>query len=425
MKRAVAAGANMYAMDIAMVEEADQQSDFQKLLAVVPSELQELLKRFPGIFPDDLQEGLPPQRAHDHRIELEPGAQPIVQQQLRLTQPELDELRKQLDYLLEKKIIRSSSSPFAASILFTQKKDGGFRMCIDYRELNRVTVISRYPIPRADELIDQLRKARVFSKIDLRGGYHEIRVEPSDWAKTAFRTRYGSFEYMVMPFELTNAPATFKMTMNEAFRPLLDKCVIIYLDDILVYSRDKQQHLADLEAVFIVLDKHRLLTKGSKYEFFQDRLEFLGHVISEAGVEIDPKKLDTVKAWNPITNITKLQSFLGFVNYVRRFVPDIACLTGTLTDLLRKGVTFTWGEKEHAAFSTLKNVLCSPPVLRIADPHHPFEVVTDASDIAVGAIILHDFGNELQPIAYESRKLHPPEKNYPMHDRACVPSVAC
>ncbi|CAI7775374.1 unnamed protein product [Closterium sp. NIES-54] len=263
MKRAVAAGADVYAVDIAIVEEAEQPSDFQKLLAV---------------------------RAHDHQIELEPGAQPTVQRQFRLTQPELDELRKQLDYLLEKKFIRPSSSPFAAPILFTPKKDRGFRMCIDYRALNRVTVKLRYPIPRTDDLIDQLRTARVFSKIDLRGGYHQIRVEPSDCAKTAFRTRYGSFEYRVMPFGLTNAPTTFQMSMNEAFRPLLDKCVIIYLDDILVYSRDKQQHLADLEAVFTVLDKHRLLTKGSKCEFFQDRLEFLGHVISEAGVETGHSK---------------------------------------------------------------------------------------------------------------------------------------
>ncbi|CAI7836634.1 unnamed protein product, partial [Closterium sp. NIES-53] len=263
-------------------------------------------------------------RAHDHRIELEPGAQPTIQQQFRLTQPELDELRKQLDYMLEKIFIRPSSSPFAAQILFTPKKDGGFRMCIDYRALNKVTVKSRYPIPRADELIDQLRTARVFSKIDLWGGYHQIRVEPSDCANTAFRTRYGSFEYTVMPFGLTNAPATFQMTMNEAFRPLLDKCVIIYFDDILVYSRDKQQHLADSEEVFTVLDKHRLLTKGSKCEFLQDRLEFWGHVILEAGVKIDPKKLDTVKAWHPPTNITELQSFLGFVNYtVRKNCPHV------------------------------------------------------------------------------------------------------
>ncbi|CAI7739236.1 unnamed protein product [Closterium sp. NIES-54] len=364
MKQAVAGGADVYAVDIAIVEEADQLSDFQKLLAAVPSELQELLKRFPGIFPDDLPEGLPPQRAHDHRIELEPGAQPTVQRQFRLTQPELDGLRKLLDYLLEKKIIRPSSSPFAAPILFTPKKVGSFCMCIDYRALNRVTVKSRYPIPRTDELIDQLRTAQVFSKFDLRGGYHQIRVEPSDCAKTAFRTRYGSFEYKVMPFGLTNAPANFQMTMNEAFRPLLDKCVIIYLDDILVYSRDKQQHLANLEAVFTVLDKHRLLTKGSKCDFFQDRLEFWGHVISEAGVEIDPKKLDMVKAWHPPTNITELQSFLRFVNYVRGFVPDMARLTAPPSDLLRK--RFTAHRSDVHAFTALPH----PTSATVYSPSH-------------------------------------------------------
>ncbi|CAI7902218.1 unnamed protein product, partial [Closterium sp. NIES-53] len=184
-----------------------------------------------------------------------------------------------------------------------------------------------------------------------------------------------------MPFRLTNAPTTFQMTMNETFRPLLDKCAIAYLDDILVYSRDKQQQLADLEALFIVLDGHRVLTKGSKCKFFQDRLEFLGHVISEVGVEIDPKKLDTVKARHPLTNIMELQSFLGFVNYVRRFVPDMARLAAQLTDLLRKGVAFTWGEKEHAAFSALTNVICSPPVLHIADPHRPVVPHQPASPI--------------------------------------------
>ncbi|CAI7838584.1 unnamed protein product [Closterium sp. NIES-53] len=216
---------------------------------------------------------------------------------------------------------------------------------------------------------------------------------------------------------LTNSASLFgnRLTGN--------KCVIIYLDDILVYSRDKQQHLEDLEAVFTVLDKHRLLTKGSKCVFFQDRLEFLGHVISEAGVEIDPKKLDSVKVWHPPTNITEPQSFLGFVNHVRWFVPNMARLTAPLTDLLRKGVAFMWGEKKHAAFSTLKNVICSPPVLRIADPHRPFEVVTNASNIAIGAVLLQDFGNGLQPIAYESRKLHPPDKNYPMHDREMLAIV--
>ncbi|CAI7820731.1 unnamed protein product [Closterium sp. NIES-53] len=379
------------------------------MLADVPDDLAALLKQYCGIFPNDLPIGLPPQRPHDHRIELEPGAQPAVQRQFRLTQPELDELRKLLDYLLKKEFIRPSSSPFAAPILFTPKKDGGFCMCIDYRALNRVTIKSRYPIPRADELIDQLRTAWVFSKIDLRGGYHQICDNPPDCPKTAFQICYGSFEYTVMPFGLTNAPATFQMTMNEAFCPLFDKCVIVYLDDIMIYSTDRAEHLQDIKDVFQILSENRLLTKASKCEFLHDGLEFLGHVILADGMEIDPKKITTIQAWHTPTNLTKLQSFLGFVNYVCRFVPDMAKLTAPSTDLLRKGVEYTKGEKEQAAFS--------PPVLRIADPHRLFELVTDASDIAVGAVLLQDFGNGLQPIAYESRKLHPPERNYPIHDR--------
>ncbi|CAI7810505.1 unnamed protein product [Closterium sp. NIES-53] len=296
-------------------------------------------------------------------------------------------------------------------------------MCIDYRALNRATIKSRYPIPRADELINQLRTAQDFSKIDIRGGYHKIRVNPPNSAKTAFRTRYGSFEYTVMPFTRNNAPTIFQMTMNEAFHPLLDRCVIVYLDDIPIYNPDRAQHLQDIEAIFKIPSENRLLTKASMCEFLQDRMEFLGHIISAEGVEIYPKKIATIQAWHAPTNLTGLQSFLGFVNYVRRFVPDMAKLTASLTDLLRKGVEYTWGEKEQAGFSTLKQIFCSPPLLHIADPHRSFELVIDASDIAVGAILLQDFGNGLQPIVYESRKLHPPERNYPIHDREMLAIV--
>ncbi|CAI5469595.1 unnamed protein product [Closterium sp. Yama58-4] len=235
-------------------------------------------------------------------------------------------------------------------------------MCIDNRALNRVAIKSRYPIPRADELIDQLCTARFFWKIDLRG----------------------------------------------VFRPLLDKCVIVYLDDLLIYSPDKAQHIQEIEAVFKILIENCLLRKSSKCEFFQDRMELLGHSISADGVEIDPKRIATIQAWHAPTNSTELQGFLGFVNYVRRFVPDMAKLTAPLTDLLRKEVEYTWGEKEQAAFSALKKILCSPPVLHIADQHRPFELVTDASDIAVGAVLLQDFKNGLQPIAYESSRLPRP-----------------
>ncbi|GJP37624.1 hypothetical protein CLOM_g22013, partial [Closterium sp. NIES-68] len=245
----------------------------------------------------------PTARTPSGRIELEPGAQPTIRTQWRLTQPELQELRDQLDYLLAKGFVQPSTSPFAASILFTPKKDGGLRMCIDYRALNRVTIKSRYPIPRADELIDQLRGACYFSKIDIRGGYHQIRVFVDDCHKTAFRTRYGSYEYTVMPFGLTNAPSTFQLKMNRVIWDLLDKCVIIYLDDILIYSTTREQHLKNLEGVFQCLQQNCLITKGSKCEFLKPELEFLGHVISTEAVKIDPRKIRAIQDGKPTTNL--------------------------------------------------------------------------------------------------------------------------
>ncbi|GJP48125.1 hypothetical protein CLOM_g7403 [Closterium sp. NIES-68] len=211
--------------------------------------------------------------------------------------------------------------------------------------------------------------------------------------------------------------------MNGVFRDLLDKCVIIYLDDILIYCKTREQHLKDLEAVFQRLQQHRLITKGSKCEFLKQELEFLGHVISTEGIRIDSKKLRAIQEWKPPTNLPQLQSFLGFVNYVRRFIPNMAGLTGPLTDLLQKGTCYEWGEKQQAAFEALKKLLMSPPVLRIADPEWPFEVITDASDIAIGAVLMQDFGNGLQPIAYESRKMQSAERNYPVHDKEMLAIV--
>ncbi|CAI7856166.1 unnamed protein product [Closterium sp. NIES-53] len=193
--------------------------------------------------------------------------------------------------------------------------------------------------------------------------------------------------------------------MNRVFRDLLDRCVIVYLDDILIFSKTREHHLRDLDVVFERLQENRLITKGSKCEFFKQELEFLGHVISRDGIKIDPAKIKTIQEWKPPTNITELQIFLGFVNYVRRFIPNMAGITSPLTDLLYKDKNFVWGEKAEAAFQELKYLLVSPPVLRIADPSRPFEVVTDASDFAIEVVLLQDFGNGLQPIAYESRKL--------------------
>ncbi|CAI7778640.1 unnamed protein product [Closterium sp. NIES-53] len=345
--------------------------DIKKLCAAVPPDLAELIQQYPDIFLDELPPGLPPEGLEDHKINLEPDAQLNVW---------------------------THTSPFATPILFTPKKDGGLRMCIDYRALNWVTIKSRYPMPRTNDLLDQLRGARYFPKIDLRGGYHQIRVFADDCHKTAFRTRYGSYEFTVMPFGLTNAPSTFQLTMNRFFRDLLDRCVIVYLDDILIFSKTREHHLRDLDTVFKRLQESRIITKGSKCEFFKQELEFLGHVISRNGIKFDPAKIKTIQEWKSPTNVTELQSFLGFVNNVRRFIPNMAGIIGPLTDLLHKDRNFVWGEEAEADFQELKSFLVSPPVLRIADPSKPFEVVTDASNFAIGAILLQDFENGQQPL---------------------------
>ncbi|CAI7776492.1 unnamed protein product [Closterium sp. NIES-54] len=249
MRRAVNKGIQGYAVHLYEVATTEKIADIDTLCAAVPEELASIIWKYPEIFADDLPVGLPPQRSEDHRIQLELGAQPTVRTHWRLSQLELDELRSQLDYLLAKGFIRPSTSPFAAPVLFTPKKAGGLRMCIDYRALNRVTIKSRYLILRADDLLDQLRGARFFSNIDLRGGYHQIRVFVDDCSKTATRTRYGSYEYTVMSFELTNVPSMFQLTINGIFRDMMDKIVIMYLDEILVYSKMKEELLRDLEDV--------------------------------------------------------------------------------------------------------------------------------------------------------------------------------
>src|SRR6185312_5431886 len=240
----------------------------RKTLPAAPAdadpELQALKQEFADVFPSELPSGLPPKRDIDHEIELVPGKAPPSHPVRRASPAELDELRKQLEELLDAGFIRPSKSPFGAAILFVKKKDGSMRMCVDYRALNDQTVKNRYPLPRIDELFDRLQGAKYFTSIDLRSGYHQIRVAEQDVPKTAFRCRYGHFEYTVMPFGLTNAPATFMRLMNEIFRPYLDRFVLAFLDDILVYSRTREEHLQHLRTVLETLRKHKLYTERGR-----------------------------------------------------------------------------------------------------------------------------------------------------------------
>jgi len=279
-----------------------------------------ILDEYRDVFPAELPAGLPPQRTIDHRIEVIPGSAPPSRPTYRMSDVELAEVKKQLAELQELGFIRPSKSPYGAPILFVKKKDGTLRMCIDYRALNKITIKNKYPLPRIDELLDRLHGATVFSKIDLRSGYHQVRIHPSDIDKTAFNTRYGHYEYLVLPFGLTNAPATFMHLMNSVFADYLDEFVIVFLDDVLVFSRTTEEHKRHVRLVLQRLREHRLYANIKKCEFFQPKISFLGHVVSCDGIGMDPDKVQAIQQWPPLRTVGDVRSFLGLAGYYRKFV---------------------------------------------------------------------------------------------------------
>ncbi|GJR30755.1 putative reverse transcriptase domain-containing protein [Tanacetum coccineum] len=289
-----------------------------------------VVRDFPEVFPDDLL-GLPLVREIEFRIDLIPGASPVVRSPYRLAPSEMLELSNQLKELQEKGFIRPSHSPWGAPVLFVKKKDGSMRMCIDYRELNKLTIKNRYPLPRIDDLFDQLQGACCFSKIDLRSGYHQLRVREEDIPKTAFRTRYGHFEFTVMPFGLTNAPAIFMDLMNRVCKPYLDKFVIVFIDDILIYSKSEEEHEVHLKTILDLLEKEKLYAKFSKCEFWLKEVQFLGHVVNRDGIHVDPSKVESVKNWKTPESSTEIRSFLGLAGYYQRFIENFSKIAKPLT----------------------------------------------------------------------------------------------
>nr|GFC50969.1 putative reverse transcriptase domain-containing protein [Tanacetum cinerariifolium] len=240
-----------------------------------------------------------------------PGAAPVARAPYRLAPSEMKELLDQLHELSDKGFIIPSSSPWGAPVLFVKKKDGSFRMCIDYRELNKLTVKNRYPLPRIDDLFDQLQGLSIYSKIDLRSGYHQLRVREADIPKTAFKTRYSHYEFQVMPFGLTNGPAVFMDLMNRVCKTYLDKFVIVFIDDILIYSKDEKEHEEHLKAILELLKKEELYVKFSKCEFRIPKVQLLRHVIDSQGIHVDPAKIESVKYWASPKSPTEIRQFLG------------------------------------------------------------------------------------------------------------------
>ncbi|GJX40805.1 putative reverse transcriptase domain-containing protein [Tanacetum coccineum] len=285
-------------------------------------------------------------------------------------------------------------------------------MCIDYRELNKLTVKNRYPLPRIDDLFDQLQGSSIYSKIDLRSGYHQLRVREEDIPKTAFRTRYGHYEFQVMSFGLTNAPAVFMDLMNRVCKPYLDKFVIVFIDDILIYSKSKKEHEEHLRQILKLLKKEELYAKFSKCEFWISRVQFLGHVIDCRGIHVDPAKIESIKDWASPKTPTEIRQFLGLAGYYRRFIEGFSKIAKSMTKLTQKGVKFDWGDKQEAAFQLLKQKLCSAPILALPEGSEDFIAYCDASKKGLGAVLMQ----REKVISYASRQLKIHEKNYTTHD---------
>ncbi|GAU51374.1 hypothetical protein TSUD_413070 [Trifolium subterraneum] len=370
-----------------------------------------IVREYLDVFPEEIN-SLPPEREIEFSIDLVPGSQPISVAPYRMSPLELRELKSQLEELLQKHFIRPSVSPWGAPVLLVKKKDGTMRLCIDYRQLNKVTIKNKYLLPRINDLLDQLRGATIFSKIDLRSGYHQIRIRTSDLSKTAFRTRYGHYEFLVMPFGLTNAPAVFMDYMNIIFQPYLDKFVVIFIDDILIYSKDPQEHAEHLRIVLNILREKQLYAKLSKCEFWLSEVKFLGHVISKGGVSVDPSKVEAVLNWERPRTVSEVRSFLGLAGYYRRFILGFSEIALPLTRLTRKGAAFVWNELCENSFNLLKQKLTSAPVLVIPDPDKKYVVYCDASNKGLGCVLMQ----EGAVVAYASRQLKPHEENYPTHD---------
>ena len=361
--------------------------------------------------------GLPPNRPGvDFEIRLEPGSKPPVRPTYRMSVPELQEVRRQLEELTELGFIRPSTSPYGAPVLFVRKKDGTLRMCIDYRALNKITIKNRYPLPRIDELLDQLHGSTIWSSLDCASGYHQVRMQEDSIAKTAFRTRYGSYEFLVLPFGLTNAPSAFMAWMHGILRPFIDKFVVCFLDDILIASRTPQEHLFHLEQVFAALAANKVLLKASKCKIATSHVDFLGHTLTPQGIAVDQRKVAAVQEWPRPANVHDIRSFCGLVGFYRRFIGGFSHVAAPLTELTKAGQPWRWASEQQHAFDSLKSALTSAPVLLVPDTDKPFHVFADASQQAVGAVLMQDQGRGLQPVAFESRKLSPAERNYPIHE---------
>ncbi|GBG73818.1 hypothetical protein CBR_g17156 [Chara braunii] len=366
------------------------------------SEIEGVVAKYPDLFEESI--GVV-EREVVHAIEIIPGSSIPKGRIYQMSPGELDELRQQLKELIEKGWIRPSVSPYGSPVLFVPKKGGTLRMCIDYRGLNAITVKNRKPLPRIDDLLHRVHGCRYFSKIDLKSGYHQIAIWPEDQHKTAFQTKYGLYEFVVMPFGLCNAPGTFQHAMNRIFHNYLDKFVIEYLNDILIFNKTVEEHVAHLDKVLSLLRQHKFKINGEKCEFGRTRILYLGHEISAEGLKPDDAKVASIRDRPRPQSVTEMRSFLGMTGYYRNFVKKYSIVAAPLTDLTRLDTPWEWTDRCEAAFRHLKHALTHHEVLKLPDLDKPFIVTTDASQYGIGTVLTQKEGPKLRPVEYMSKKM--------------------
>ena len=399
--------------------EKEEQLSKDQILNCTDKNLRNILHKYLEVFQEELPPGLPPPREVDHEIVTDPEAKAPHRPLYQLSPKELASTKSYVQDLLQKGKIRPRRSPYGAPLFFVKEGNKPLRGVVDYRGLNRITKRNNAPLPRSDEMFDMLGDARVFSKMDLKTGFHQIRIKPEHIEKTAFNTKYGQFEYLVMPMGLCNAPATFQSLMSRIFYDCIDVFMVVYMDDLLIFSKDRSTHFKHIETVLSRLKENKLYISPQKCDFMKDEISFLGMIVGNGGIKVDGTKIQVLREWPKPKSLTEVRSFMGLLQFFRRFIKDFSKISAPLTNLTKKGEGIKkWSEQCDESFALLKEAITKAPILIAPDWKKAFRCHIDASTEAVGGTLTQlDVDGKDRVIAFFSKKLSKAEQNYSANDR--------